>query len=163
MIYDSLIHPYLTYCINVRSSTYRTNFKSLCTAQKRSVRTLFATVAFHHKGLYNITIQHDIIQYITHVITHFTHFTRIVFLVALIEPSTLLWAQLTTTHYTYMIHIELPNTDELPPPKLPATLITKRNLSRQHTAVQCASTLPPSTILPPERAANRKDRTEYRW
>ena len=26
MIYYSLIHPYLTYCINVWSSTYRTNF-----------------------------------------------------------------------------------------------------------------------------------------
>ena len=43
LIYYSLIHPYLTYCINVWSSTYWTNFKSLCTAQKRSVRTLFAT------------------------------------------------------------------------------------------------------------------------
>ena len=29
--------PYLTYCINVRSSTYQTNLKTLCTAQKRSV------------------------------------------------------------------------------------------------------------------------------
>ena len=43
MICYSLIHPYLTYCINVWSSTYLTNFKTLCTAQKRSVRTLFAT------------------------------------------------------------------------------------------------------------------------
>ena len=43
LIYYSLIHPYLTYCINVWSSTYRTNLKTLCTAQKRSVRTLFAT------------------------------------------------------------------------------------------------------------------------
>ena len=42
LIYYSLIHPYLSYCINVWS-TYRTNLKSLCTAQKRSVRTLFAT------------------------------------------------------------------------------------------------------------------------
>ena len=43
MIYYCLIHPYLTYCINVWSSTHRTNFQTLCTAQKRSVRTLFAT------------------------------------------------------------------------------------------------------------------------
>ena len=43
MIYYSLIHPYLTYCINLWSSTYRTNFKTLCTAQKRSVCALFAT------------------------------------------------------------------------------------------------------------------------
>ena len=35
MIYYCLIHPYLTYCINVWSSTYRTNLKTLCTAQKR--------------------------------------------------------------------------------------------------------------------------------
>ena len=47
-IYYSLIHPYLTYCINVWSSTYRTNFKTLCTAQKRSVRTLFATAQQPH-------------------------------------------------------------------------------------------------------------------
>ena len=31
MIYYSLIHPYLTYCINVWSSTYRTNLKTPCT------------------------------------------------------------------------------------------------------------------------------------
>ena len=42
LIYYSLIHPYLIYCINVWSSTYRTNLKTLFTAQKRSVRTLFA-------------------------------------------------------------------------------------------------------------------------
>ena len=59
-------------------------------------------VAFHHKGFYHITIRHDIIQYITHVITHSTHFVIIMFLVAPIEPSTLLWAQLTT--YTLHIH-----------------------------------------------------------
>ena len=43
MIYYSLIHPYLAYCINVWSSIYRTNFKTLCIAQKRTVHTLFAT------------------------------------------------------------------------------------------------------------------------
>ena len=43
LIYYSLIHPYLTFCMNVWSSTYRTNLKMLCTAQKRSVRALFAT------------------------------------------------------------------------------------------------------------------------
>ena len=43
MIYYSLIHHYLTYCINVWSFTYRTNLKTLRTAQKRSVCTLFAT------------------------------------------------------------------------------------------------------------------------
>ena len=48
LIYYSLIHPYLTYCINVWSSTYRTNFKTLCTAQKRSVRTLFAIAQLPH-------------------------------------------------------------------------------------------------------------------
>ena len=48
MIYYSLIHPYLTYCINVWSSTYRTIFKTLCTAQKRSVHTLFATAQQPH-------------------------------------------------------------------------------------------------------------------
>ena len=48
LIYYSLIHPYLTYCIDVWSSTYRTNLKTLCTAQKRSVRTLFATVQQPH-------------------------------------------------------------------------------------------------------------------
>ena len=41
MLLGILIHPYRTYCINVWSSTYRTNLKTLCTAQKRSVRTLF--------------------------------------------------------------------------------------------------------------------------
>ena len=39
---------YYTYCINVWSSTYRTNFKTLCTAQKRSLRTLFATAQQPH-------------------------------------------------------------------------------------------------------------------
>ena len=48
LIYYSLIHPYLTYCINVWSSTYRTNLKSVCTAQKRSVRTFFATAQQPH-------------------------------------------------------------------------------------------------------------------
>ena len=43
LIYYSLIHPYLTYCVNIWSSTYRTNLKMLCTAQKRSVCALFAT------------------------------------------------------------------------------------------------------------------------
>ena len=48
MIYYSLIYPYLTYCINVWSSTYRTNLKTPCTAQKRSVLTLFATAKQPH-------------------------------------------------------------------------------------------------------------------
>ena len=48
LIYYSLIHPYLTYCINFWSSTYRTNLKSLCTAQKISVRTLFASAQQPH-------------------------------------------------------------------------------------------------------------------
>ena len=48
LIYHSLIHPYLTYGINVWSSTYRTNFETLCTGQKRSVRTLFATAQKPH-------------------------------------------------------------------------------------------------------------------
>ena len=50
-IYFSLIHPYLTYCINVWSSTYRTNLKTLCTAQKSSVcycSALFATAQQPH-------------------------------------------------------------------------------------------------------------------
>ena len=41
-IYYCLIHPYLTYCVNVWTSTYRTNLKIFYTAQKRSVRALFA-------------------------------------------------------------------------------------------------------------------------
>ena len=48
MIYYSLIHPYFTSCINVWSFTYRTIFKTLCAAQKRSVRTLFATAQQPH-------------------------------------------------------------------------------------------------------------------
>ena len=43
MIQYSLIHPYHTQCVNVQSSTYRTNLKTQCTAQTRSVRSLFAT------------------------------------------------------------------------------------------------------------------------
>ena len=54
MIYYSLIHPYLTYCINVWSSTYRTNLKTLWTAQKRTVHTLFATVQQPHSRDYFI-------------------------------------------------------------------------------------------------------------
>ena len=47
-IFYSLIHPYLTYCI------YRTNFKTLCTAQKRSVRALFATAQQpHSRDIFN--------------------------------------------------------------------------------------------------------------
>ena len=48
LIYYSLIHPYLTYCVNVWSSIYRTDLKSACTAQKRSMRTLFATAQQPH-------------------------------------------------------------------------------------------------------------------
>ena len=48
LIYCSLIHPYLTYCVNVWSSTYRTNLKMLSTAQKRSVRALFAAAQQPH-------------------------------------------------------------------------------------------------------------------
>ena len=47
--YKKLIY-YLTYCINVWSSTYRINFKTLCTAQKRSVRTLFAPAQQPYSG-----------------------------------------------------------------------------------------------------------------
>ena len=38
LIYSSLIHPYLTYCVNVSSSTYRTNLKILlyCTKEIRA-------------------------------------------------------------------------------------------------------------------------------
>ena len=48
IIYYSLIHPYLTYCIDVWSSTYRNNFKTLCTAQKRSLSMLFTTAQQPH-------------------------------------------------------------------------------------------------------------------
>ena len=48
LIYCSLIHPYLTYCVNVWSSTYQTNLKMLCIAQKRSVHALFATAQQPH-------------------------------------------------------------------------------------------------------------------
>ena len=48
LIYYSLIHLYLTYCVNAWSSTYRTNLKMLCTAQKRSVHALFATAQQPH-------------------------------------------------------------------------------------------------------------------
>ena len=43
IIYYCLIPLSYLYCINVWSSTYRTNLKTLSTAQKRSVRSLFAT------------------------------------------------------------------------------------------------------------------------
>ena len=48
LIYYSLIHPYLTYCVTVWSSTYRFNFKMLCIAQKRFVRALFANAQQPH-------------------------------------------------------------------------------------------------------------------
>ena len=48
LIYSSLIHPYLTYCVNVWSSAYRTNLKMLCAVQKRSVRALFAPAQQPH-------------------------------------------------------------------------------------------------------------------
>ena len=44
LIYHGLIHPN----VNVCSSTYRTNLKTPCTDQKRSVRTLFATAQQPH-------------------------------------------------------------------------------------------------------------------
>ena len=43
-----LSHIPLSYCINVWSFTYQTNLKTLCTAQKRSVRPLFATAQQPH-------------------------------------------------------------------------------------------------------------------
>ena len=42
------MYPYLSYCVNVWSSTYRTNCKILCTAPKRSVRPIFATAQLPH-------------------------------------------------------------------------------------------------------------------
>ena len=48
IIYYSLIHPYLTYCVNVWSSNYWTNSKPYVQPQKRSVHTLFATVQQPH-------------------------------------------------------------------------------------------------------------------
>ena len=48
MIYYSLIHPYLTYCVNVWPSTYLTNLKTLCKAQNTSVSTLFTTTQQPH-------------------------------------------------------------------------------------------------------------------
>ena len=57
MINCSLIHYCLTYCVNVWSSTYWTNFKTACTAQKRSVRTLFATAQQpHSRDIFNAKI-----------------------------------------------------------------------------------------------------------
>ena len=53
LIYYSLIHPYLTYCVNVWSTTYLTNLKMLCTAQKRSVHALFGTAQqLHSKDIF---------------------------------------------------------------------------------------------------------------
>ncbi|KAF7685156.1 RNA-directed DNA polymerase from mobile element jockey, partial [Cucumispora dikerogammari] len=40
LLYHSLIHPYLTYCINVYASTYETNLRPLTLCQKRVIRTL---------------------------------------------------------------------------------------------------------------------------
>ena len=48
LISYSLIHPYLTYCVNVWTTTDRTNLKILCTAQKRLLRALFATAQQPH-------------------------------------------------------------------------------------------------------------------
>ena len=59
LIYYSLIQPYLTYCINIWSSTYRTNFKTLCSDQKRSVCTLFATAQHpYSRDIFNQKILH---------------------------------------------------------------------------------------------------------
>ena len=44
----SYTHILLTVSINVWSSTYQTHLKTQCTAQKRSVRTLFATAQQPH-------------------------------------------------------------------------------------------------------------------
>ena len=43
LIYYSLIHPYWTYCVNVWSSTFKTNLIIVCTALTRSVPELFTT------------------------------------------------------------------------------------------------------------------------
>ena len=40
MLYYSLIHPFLTYCINVYASTYKTNLRPIFLSQKRVIRTL---------------------------------------------------------------------------------------------------------------------------
>jgi len=39
-IYTSLIYPHLTYCQTVWGATHKNTLKSLCIAQKRSVRTI---------------------------------------------------------------------------------------------------------------------------
>ena len=48
LIYYGLIHPYLTDCFNVWSSAYPTNLKTLCRAQKRSVRPLSLLLLSRH-------------------------------------------------------------------------------------------------------------------
>ena len=48
LIYYSLIQRFLTYSINVWSSIYQTNLKTLSTEQKISVRSLFATTQQPH-------------------------------------------------------------------------------------------------------------------
>ena len=40
LLYYSLIHPFLTYCINVYASTYKTNLRPVISSQKRVIRTL---------------------------------------------------------------------------------------------------------------------------
>ena len=42
LLYYSLIHPYIAYCINVWSSTYQTHIRPMILGQKRVLRALFA-------------------------------------------------------------------------------------------------------------------------
>lgn len=42
LLYYNLIYPYIIYCINVWSSTYKTNFQKLFVAQKRAIKALFS-------------------------------------------------------------------------------------------------------------------------
>ena len=50
MIYYSLIHPYLTYCVNVWYTTDRIKLKTKWTALQRLVHTLFATAQQPHSS-----------------------------------------------------------------------------------------------------------------
>ena len=53
LIYYSLVRPYLTDCVNVWLSTYRTNFKMFYAAHMRSVRVPFATAQQPHSGIFS--------------------------------------------------------------------------------------------------------------
>lgn len=50
-LYNTLILPYLSYCVEIWGNTYKTNLQPLCTLQKKAIRIINNTGHLEHTNL----------------------------------------------------------------------------------------------------------------